>query len=274
MPDFADLATDDPEAALAALERQLGLVITVRDLSGWLRAADGRPIIDPARNSHQRQAVCAHGFERTACVQHCRQLVGEALRRGGPGGCSTRCWKGVREVLVPVLHGRSLHGYLFAGAWRAEACPAGPWQAAWHRLPPWDPVRARAVAALLRLLADGLWQAGERARMQAAPADRAASIRAFIRANPLRGRSGLARHLGLSPSRTSHAVREACGISLQRLVIEERLAAAQALLADSDLPVAEVGARVGWGDPPHFARMFRRLTGLPPGTWRDRHRLA
>jgi AraC-like DNA-binding protein len=76
----------------------------------------------------------------------------------------------------------------------------------------------------------------------------------------------------LSPSRTSHLVQELLGKSLQELVIDERLAAAQRLLADTDLAVAEIGTRVGWPDPPHFARIFRRQTALSPAAWRSQHR--
>ena len=76
------------------------------------------------------------------------------------------------------------------------------------------------------------------------------------------------------PLRTSHAVREACGVSLQELVHTERVRLAQKLLTITADPVAVVGSAVGWDDQPHFSRMFRRATGLAPGQWRQRHGVA
>lgn len=260
----------DPEAAIARLERALGIAITVRDLTGWLRGPDGSSLLPPERNSHRRLEVCRLGFV-PACVRHCRAECNAALR-AEPRAQATRCWKGVREVLVPIVRGGALHGYLFAGAWRADAAPDGPWREAWLRLRPWSDAEAAEIAAATALLADGLWHLAE-ARRSAPPArGRAAAIRAFIEAEPARGRAALARHLGVSPSRASHLVREACGGSLQELVIDARLAAAKRLLSGSELSVAAIGARVGWGDAPHFARIFSARVGMPPSRWRAAHR--
>lgn len=275
MPGFEPLEPSDAEAALRAVEAAFGVTITVRDLTGWMRGNNGELQIDPRRNSHQRQPVCARGFA-PACIAHCRTATTAALLRDGLPLVQT-CWKQVREVVVPVIRGGSLQGYLFAGAWRAPGpAPVGPWRREWGKLAPWSATRAARVGAALGLIADALWEAAARARTAPGGTDRASRIRAFIRAHLAdgSGRPALARHLGLSAERTSHAVREACGTSLQELVAAERLAAAQRLLAEGQDPVAEVGARVGWGDPPHFARTFKRLTGLPPGAWRERHRLA
>lgn len=275
MPGYEPIAEIPLEARLQALEAMLGVVITVRDLTGWLRGNDGKSLIDPRRNGHQRQAVCARGFT-PACVAHCRHATNAALR-DHPGPHVSSCWKQVREVVVPVTRQGTLQGYLFAGAWRVPGPPPqGAWLAAWRRLPAWSATRGAAVTAALAVVADGLWEAAARARTAFAPADRPGLIRQFIRAHLAQpvGRDGLARHLGLSPSRTSHAVREACGTSLQQVVAEERVAAAKRLLADSTESVAAIGAAVGWPDPPHFTRIFRRLTGLPPGAWREQHRLA
>jgi len=272
MGGFTPFSPASAEAALVAAEAGLGITITVRDLTGWLRRADGSNLLDIEWNSHRRQDVCRSGFA-PACVQHCRHACNQALRHN-PATQATHCWKGVREVLVPIIRNDTLQGYLFAGAWRDGPPPDGPWRVAWSRLPVWDATRAERIAAVLALLGDGLWSQAERARAAPLPSDRAGRIRSFIRANPGRGRIGLARHLGLSPSRTSHLVQEVCGLSLQDLVIAERLAAAQRLLADTDLGVAEIGNRVGWSDAPHFSRIFRQQTGHPPAGWRRLHRRA
>lgn len=42
------------------------------------------------------------------------------------------------------------------------------------------------------------------------------------------------------------------------------------LLARTDMPVAVVGAQVGWPDPTHFARRFRVFFGVSPSAFRSR----
>jgi AraC-like DNA-binding protein len=179
--------------------------------------------------------------------------------------------------VAPIIRDNTVHGYVFAGAWRVPGpAPEGSWLAEWQRLPAWSENHGNTVMAALTLVADGLWDAAARCRQAVPTSDRAGRIRTYVRerlAHTL-GLDGLARHLGLSPSRTSHAVREACGASLQAIIADERLAAAKRLLAGSTDSVAQIGAQVGWPDTPHFTRTFRRLTGLPPGLWRERHRLA
>ncbi len=50
-----------------------------------------------------------------------------------------------------------------------------------------------------------------------------------------------------------------------------RLARAQALLESGRLPVAEVAELVGYSDRVAFGRLFKRMTGLTPAAWRQRH---
>jgi len=50
-----------------------------------------------------------------------------------------------------------------------------------------------------------------------------------------------------------------------------RLARAQALLEGGRLGVADVAEAVGYADRVAFGRLFKRLTGLTPAAWRQRH---
>jgi transcriptional regulator GlxA family with amidase domain len=50
-----------------------------------------------------------------------------------------------------------------------------------------------------------------------------------------------------------------------------RLARAQALLEGGRQPVANVAEAVGYADRVAFGRLFKRLTGLTPAAWRQRH---
>lgn len=44
---------------------------------------------------------------------------------------------------------------------------------------------------------------------------------------------------------------------------------AKELLAESELPVSEVGAAVGFVSSAHFSHMFKKMTGIAPSSWRD-----
>jgi AraC family transcriptional activator of pobA len=46
------------------------------------------------------------------------------------------------------------------------------------------------------------------------------------------------------------------------------MAEARRLLVETDLPVEEVGRRVGYGGSGYFVRSFRRAHGVTPLNWR------
>ena len=48
-----------------------------------------------------------------------------------------------------------------------------------------------------------------------------------------------------------------------------RLGQARRLLAETDEPIATVAQRVGYDDPLHFSRDFRKHVGLSPSAFRE-----
>lgn len=73
---------------------------------------------------------------------------------------------------------------------------------------------------------------------------------------------------GLS-TRTLQRRLEIAGTSYARVLADARAERAQRLLLESpDLPVARIGREVGYDDPAHFTRAFRRWTGVTPGGFR------
>lgn len=78
----------------------------------------------------------------------------------------------------------------------------------------------------------------------------------------------LATHIGLSESHFRRVFREWAGQSLMQYVTERRVARARQLLAGSDRTVQAIGRLVGYEDPFHFSRVFRRVDGLSPTEFR------
>lgn len=99
-----------------------------------------------------------------------------------------------------------------------------------------------------------------------------AAAQELMRADPAFAWSlaGLARRLGRDRSRFARAFRDAAGRPPMAWLAELRADLAAARLDAGDEAVAAVGTAVGWPDPVHFARRFRRHHGCSPSAWRLR----
>lgn len=73
---------------------------------------------------------------------------------------------------------------------------------------------------------------------------------------------------GYSRSRFCAVYQQVRGASPGRWLRDERLLLAEELLVRPELPVASVGAMVGYPDPTVFGRVFRAHRGVTPGEWR------
>jgi len=82
----------------------------------------------------------------------------------------------------------------------------------------------------------------------------------------------LSRRVNLSPSRLAHLFARDVGVAPGQYLRDLRLERARALVEHSTLSVKEIMARVGFNDPSHFARDFKRRYGAPPRTVRARAR--
>lgn len=75
--------------------------------------------------------------------------------------------------------------------------------------------------------------------------------------------------VGVTPGYLTTLVRKRTGRTVVDWIIERRMAQARRLLTETDLPVSDIGRRVGLPDPGYFARVFRRDNGVPPRAWRQ-----
>jgi AraC family transcriptional regulator len=72
----------------------------------------------------------------------------------------------------------------------------------------------------------------------------------------------------LSPFHFARLFKKLTGTTPHAYLASLRAARAQALLAETDLSVTEIGARVGYMSSSHFAKAFRQSTGLSPRAFR------
>ena len=80
----------------------------------------------------------------------------------------------------------------------------------------------------------------------------------------------LMRDAGLGRTAFWSAFRAATGQAPREYLEARRIEAAQQLLLSSDRPIAAVAEAVGFADPYHFSRVFRRVVGVAPRGYRQR----
>src|SRR4051812_14197733 len=82
----------------------------------------------------------------------------------------------------------------------------------------------------------------------------------------------LADAAAFSPFYFHQMFREITAVTPARFLAALRMAEARRLLLHSNLPVRQVGARVGYASPGTFSAQFARLTGTPPARFRAQAR--
>ena len=82
----------------------------------------------------------------------------------------------------------------------------------------------------------------------------------------------LARVVGLSQNSLARRFKERFGVSMPRYLLQCRMEYAMLLLTTTDLPVGQVGVRVGMSDPQHFNKQFRAAYGKSPTSARRAER--
>jgi transcriptional regulator GlxA family with amidase domain len=81
------------------------------------------------------------------------------------------------------------------------------------------------------------------------------------------GTEALAAEVGLSRRQLGRRLREALDTTPGALLRQMRLARAAQLLAQEAGTVAEVAYAVGYRDPDHFAKQFRKSYGVTPSAY-------
>jgi AraC-like DNA-binding protein len=98
----------------------------------------------------------------------------------------------------------------------------------------------------------------------------------FIEANYHRSitLSDVAQAAGYSPAYLTSLIGRQTGQTVQRWIIDRRMAAARALLLETDQSVEQIAAQVGYHNSVHFFRQFRQIHGDTPNGWRSAQRHA
>ena len=79
-----------------------------------------------------------------------------------------------------------------------------------------------------------------------------------------------AKLVNLSSGHFSRAFKVTTGLTYSQYVIQARIDLAKHLLLTSNAPISQIALMCGLSDQPHLNRLFRRIVGLPPSSWRRR----
>jgi two-component system response regulator YesN len=83
-------------------------------------------------------------------------------------------------------------------------------------------------------------------------------------------RTEIARAVGYSPKHLGHLVTKNLGHSISDHLWNLRVAEAKHILETSRLSIREIAQAVGYDDPTHFTRAFKRAVGVSPQAYRAR----
>jgi AraC family transcriptional regulator len=80
--------------------------------------------------------------------------------------------------------------------------------------------------------------------------------------------SDLAREVGVSTSHFIRSFRQSTGKTPYQFLLHQRIERARSLIRDHRTPLTEVALASGFADQHHLARVFRRVTGMTPSSYR------
>lgn len=82
----------------------------------------------------------------------------------------------------------------------------------------------------------------------------------------------MAAALNLSPFHLQRVFKRSTGATPAKQLLHTRLERSKRLLAEEDLPIAEIAAAVGFRSPSHFSYVFQKTVGCGPMEYREKNR--
>jgi AraC family transcriptional regulator len=81
----------------------------------------------------------------------------------------------------------------------------------------------------------------------------------------------LAEVADLSPFHFARSFKQTAGSTPIQFLMQRRIDFAKRMLAESELPIVEIGLRAGFKNQSHFATLFRKVTAMTPKAYRNEH---
>lgn len=81
--------------------------------------------------------------------------------------------------------------------------------------------------------------------------------------------SQIASHFGYNEKYLSHLFTTVSGMPLKQYILQQKMAAARFILADTNDSISEIAAQLGFTDSHHFMKTFKKMVGLTPTAFRN-----
>ncbi len=194
------------------------------------------------------------------------------------------CHAGLVDAAVPILCGGEIAGYIIMGPMRSRAefdvskrliapCGLREGKAAerYAALPLYDDTTIESIANIAAILAKYIMF-----ESMLKPSDSFSLGRTveYIERNltePLTTER-LVKDTHMSKSALFRAFHETYGCTPGEYVSRRRVERAKQMLEDGTLSVGEIAAALDFSSVSYFDRVFRKITGVPPLSYRNRHR--
>ncbi|MCR5692321.1 MAG: helix-turn-helix transcriptional regulator [Eubacterium sp.] len=81
--------------------------------------------------------------------------------------------------------------------------------------------------------------------------------------------SEIAEYFGYNEKYITTFFKKSAGLSLKAYILNQKMELAQALLTDTNLPIAQIGYDIGFSDNHNFSSAFKKITGQSPSEYRN-----
>lgn len=295
----APATTSRAEAAIVVAHLKNSPVY--RDYHQAFEAATGLPLAlrpagsfqSPMHGSKRANAFCTLMAGTNKSCAACLLLQQRVEQDATDGAKTLQCFAGLSESAVPVRVGEQVLGYLQTGQVLLHAPTSGRFARIVRQLRAWnspiDPRRLRtayfetrvlakqhyaAAVNLLSVFAQHLSALSNQVMVQesAAEAPVVTRARAYIAehyAEPLK-LGQVARAVNLSAYYFCKVFKQSTGLTLTDYLARQRIEIVKQTLLNPHVRISEAAYAAGFQSLSQFNRMFRRITGEAPRTYRER----
>ena len=265
-----------------------GLPLTLSPVDDWHMAHRGRRHENP---------FCALLAKQNKTCAACLQTQQELTSTAQEGARTVTCFAGLSETAVPLRAGEQLVGFLRTG----EVLPHTPTardfarvvrqleklgmkvdeeklREAYSKSPVFSPKRYESVVQLLQIFAQHLSMVASQIVVQSENAEPVSITRAreFINANHKEDLSlaAVAQAAHMSTFYFCKQFKKATGLSFTEYLGRVRIEKAKEQLLKPNSRVSEIAYEVGFQSLTHFNRVFKKVNGESPTTYRTHLPLA
>ncbi len=81
--------------------------------------------------------------------------------------------------------------------------------------------------------------------------------------------ASIAQEFGYNEKYLSHMFGQISGLTLKQFILQNKITRANFLLSDTNTPVSEIAASLGFSDSHNFMKCYKKITGLTPTEYRN-----